>query len=143
MAVLIPDWYVPDLTVRMGLYRRIAWLKDANEIEQTAAEMIDRFGPIPSEAENLLEVVKIKQLCRRAGISKLDAGPKGAVVQFLNDQVRDPAKMVDWITAQKGTAKLRPDHKLVFSRSWDTPKERMKGLEYLAGELAKVNAADA
>ncbi|MGJ3260853.1 MAG: transcription-repair coupling factor [Rhodospirillales bacterium] len=143
MAVLIPEWYVPDLTVRMGLYRRIAWLKDANEIEQTAAEMIDRFGPIPSEAENLLEVVKIKQLCRRAGISKLDAGPKGAVVQFLNDQVRDPAAMVDWITAQKGTAKLRPDHKLVFSRLWDTPKERMKGLEYLAGELAKVNGADA
>lgn len=142
MAVLIPDWYVPDLTVRMGLYRRIAWLKDANEIEQTAAEMIDRFGPIPAEAENLLEVVKIKQLCRRAGISKLDAGPKGAVVQFHNDQVRDPVKMVEWITAQKGTAKLRPDHKLVFSRVWDTPKERMKGLEYLAGELAKVNTAE-
>ena len=78
MPVLIPDWYVSDLTVRMGLYRRIAWLKDADEIEQTAAEMIDRFGPIPAEAENLLEVVKIKQLCRRAGISKLDAGPKGA-----------------------------------------------------------------
>lgn len=139
MPVLIPDWYVSDLTVRMGLYRRIAWLKDADEIEQTAAEMIDRFGPIPSEAENLLEVVKIKQLCRRAGISKLDAGPKGAVVQFLNDQVADPAKLVEWLTAQKGTAKLRPDHKLVFSRAWDTPKERMKGLEYLAGELAKVN----
>ncbi|MBO6520518.1 MAG: transcription-repair coupling factor [Rhodospirillales bacterium] len=142
MPVLIPDWYVPDLTVRMGLYRRIAWLKDADEIEQTAAEMIDRFGPIPSEAENLLEVVKIKQLCRRAGIAKLDAGPKGAVVQFHNDQVRDPAKMVEWITAQKGTAKLRPDYKLVFSRSWDTPKERMKGLEYLAGDLATVNGAD-
>ncbi len=142
MPVLIPEWYVPDLTVRMGLYRRIAWLKDVNEIEQTAAEMIDRFGAIPAEAENLLEVVKIKQLCRRAGISKLDAGPKGAVVQFHNDQVRDPAKMVEWITAQKGTAKLRPDHKLVFSRSWDTPKERMKGLEYLAGELATVNGPD-
>ena len=140
MPVLIPDWYVSDLTVRMGLYRRIAWLKDADEIEQTAAEMIDRFGPIPAEAENLLEVVKIKQLCRRGGIAKLDAGPKGAVVQFHNDQVEDPAKLVEWLTAQKGTAKLRPDHKLVFSRSWDTPKERMKGLEYLAGELAKINA---
>jgi len=63
------------------------------------------------------------------------------VVQFLNDQVIDPAAMVTWITAQKGTAKLRPDHKLVFSRGWDTPKERMKGMEYLAGELAKVNGS--
>ncbi len=141
MPVLLPDWYVADLTVRMGLYRRIASLKDADEIEQTAAELIDRFGPLPAEAENLLEVVKIKQLCRRAGIAKLDAGPKGAVVQFLNDRVADPAAMVTWITAQKGTAKLRPDHKLVFSRGWDTPKERMKGMEYLAGELAKVNGS--
>ena len=63
-------------------------------------------------------------------------------MQFHNDQVADPGKLVEWLTAQKGTAKLRPDHKLVFSRIWDTPKERMKGLEYLAGELAKVNAAD-
>ena len=141
MAVLIPDWYVPDLTVRMGLYRRIAWLKEADEIEQIAAELIDRFGPIPAEAENLLEVVKIKQHCRRAGIAKLDAGPKGAVLQFLNDQVRDPAKLVEWLTAQKGTAKLRPDHKLVFSRIWETPKERMQGLAYLSRELAIVNGA--
>ncbi len=139
MPVLIPDWYVPDLTVRMGLYRRIAWLKDPDEIEQTAAELIDRFGPIPAEAENLLEVVKIKQFCRRAGISKLDAGPKGALVQFLNDQVKDPGKLVEWLMTHKGTAKLRPDHKLVFSRTWDTPKERMVGMIYLAKELAEIN----
>ena len=139
MAVLLPDWYVADLTVRMGLYRRIAGLQTADEIEQTAAELIDRFGPIPAEAENLLEVVKIKQLCRKAGVAKLDAGPKGAVVQFHNDQVKDPSALVEWLTAQKGTAKLRPDHKLIFSRSWDTPKERMHGLAYLARELAAIN----
>ena len=138
MPVLIPDWYVADLSVRMSLYRRIAWLKEADEIEQTAAELIDRFGPIPAETENLLEVVKIKQFCRRAGISKLDAGPKGAVVQFHNDQVKDPSKLVVWLSAQKGTAKLRPDHKLVFSRSWDTPKERMTGMIYLSRELASI-----
>ncbi len=141
MPVLIPDWYVSDLTVRMGLYRRIAWITDEEDIEQVAAEMIDRFGPIPSEAENLLEVVKIKARCRAAGISKLDAGPKGAVVQFHNDQVQDPAAMITWITAQQGTAKLRPDHRLVFSRAWDTPKERMQGLAYLTRELASVNVA--
>lgn len=142
MPVLIPDWYIADLTVRMGLYRRIAWLKTADEIEQTAAEMIDRFGPIPSEAENLLEVVKIKQFCRRAGISKLEAGPKGAVVQFYNDQVNDPGRLVEWLTTHKDTAKLRPDHKLVFSRSWDTPKERMQGMIYLARELAVINGVE-
>ncbi len=138
MPVLIPDWYIADLTVRMGLYRRIAWLKTEDEVESVAAEMIDRFGPIPSEAENLLEVVKIKQLCRKAGIGKLDAGPKGASVQFRNDQVADPGALVQWITAQKGTAKLRPDHRLIFNRAWDTPKERIDGARYLARELAKL-----
>lgn len=139
MPVLIPDWYVADLTVRMGLYRRIAWLKTNDEIEHVAAEMIDRFGPIPSEAENLLDVVKIKQHCRTAGIAKLDAGPKGAVVEFLDNQVKDPVALVGWITSQSGTAKLRPDQKLVFSRLWDTPKDRLAGVTYLANELAKVN----
>lgn len=139
MPVLIPDWYVADLTVRMGLYRRIAWLKTNDEIEHVAAEMIDRFGPIPSEAENLLDVVKIKQFCRTAGIAKLDAGPKGAVVEFLDNQVKDPGALVAWITSQKGTAKLRPDQKLVFSRLWDTPNDRLNGVTYLAKELAKIN----
>jgi len=139
MPVLIPDWYVADLTVRMGLYRRIAWLKTNDEIEHVAAEMIDRFGPIPSEAENLLDVVKIKQFCRTAGIAKLDAGPKGAVVEFLDNQVKDPIALVEWITSQSGTAKLRPDQKLVFSRLWDTPKDRLTGVTYLAKELAKIN----
>ncbi len=141
MPVLIPDWYVADLTVRMGLYRRIAWISDDDEIEQIAAEMIDRFGPIPAEADNLLEVVKLKARCKHAGISKLDAGPKGAVVQFHNDRVQDPEAMIGWITSQQGSAKLRPDHKLVFSRAWATPRERMQGLSYLTRELAEVNAA--
>ena len=141
MPVLLPNWYVSDLTVRMSLYRRIANLQSSDEVEQVAAELIDRFGPIPSEAENLLEVVKLKIKCRAAGILKLDAGPKGAVVEFLDSQVSDPMKMVEWITSQKGTAKMRPDQKLVYSRLWDTPKDRLHGLQFLTRELADLNLA--
>ena len=85
VPVLIPAYYVEDLGIRLGLYRRIATLSDRAEIDGFAAEIIDRFGSIPDEVENLLATVTIKQLCKEAGVEKVDAGPKGAVVTFRNN----------------------------------------------------------
>jgi transcription-repair coupling factor (superfamily II helicase) len=138
MPVLIPDVYVSDLTVRMGLYRRLAWLTERDEIDAFAAEMIDRFGPLPEEAENLLQIVALKKLCRQAGVDKVETGPRGAVVSFRKDRHANPAGLVAWITGQQGTAKLRPDHRLVFMRTWETPKDRLEGVRYLLRELARV-----
>ncbi|NQU61736.1 MAG: transcription-repair coupling factor [Rhodospirillales bacterium] len=140
MPVMIPEHYVGDLTVRMGLYRRLAWLSGRDEIDSLAAEMIDRFGPLPDEVENLLQTVALKKLCREAGIEKVEAGPKGAVVSFRNQDYANPAGLVEWITNQQDTAKLRPDHKLVFMRAWETPSERLEGVRYLLGELARIAA---
>jgi transcription-repair coupling factor (superfamily II helicase) len=122
----------------MNLYRRIAFLKDAAEIESFAAEMIDRFGSLPDEVENLLRVVAIKQLCREAGVEKIDAGPKGAVVSFRNNTFANPAGLVEFITRNSILAKLRPDHTLVYKRRWDTPGERLDGVRTLVGTLAEV-----
>ena len=140
VPVLIPDYYVTDLSVRMGLYRRLAWLHDQSDIDGFGAELIDRFGPIPDEAENLIKTVLLKNLCKKAGIEKVDAGPKGAVVAFRNSDFANPGGLVEFLTAQKGTAKLRPDHKLVFMRRWDSSADRFEGVRYLVGELAKVAA---
>ena len=141
MPVLIPEAYVADLSVRMGLYRRLAWLAGRDEIEAFAAELIDRFGPLPAEAENLLQVVALKQPCRDAGVERIEAGPKGARVSFRKNRHANPAGLVAWITGQQGTAKLRPDHHLVFMRAWETPKDRLEGVRYLIGELARVAKA--
>lgn len=138
LEVMIPESYVADLSVRMQLYRRLAGLATRNEIDAFAAELIDRFGPLPASAENLMQVVALKALCRKAGVGKVDAGPKGAVVGFHDDHFANPAGLVGWLTAHQGTAKLRPDHKLVFMRKWDTPADRLDGVKYLVGELAKV-----
>ena len=78
MAVMIPETYVPDLQLRMNLYRRLADLDDSEEIDAFGAELIDRFGPLPEEVEHLLKIVYVKALCRRANVEKVDAGPKGA-----------------------------------------------------------------
>jgi transcription-repair coupling factor (superfamily II helicase) len=102
-----------------------------------AAELTDRFGGLPDEVENLLQVVAIKALCREAGVEKLDAGPKGIVVSFFRNQPRNPAGLVQWIAAQKGLVKLRPDHKLALLREMELP-QRVRVAKELLTALAKV-----
>ncbi|WP_449267357.1 transcription-repair coupling factor [Fodinicurvata halophila] len=137
-SVLIPESYVSDLHVRMGLYRRLSTLVDRSEIEAFAAELIDRFGPLPEEVENLLEIIAIKRLCRDAGVEKLDAGPKGAVLSFRGDSFANPGALVSFIERNPGKIQLRPDHKLVYRRAWEQPKERMKGVRQLLDKLVQA-----
>jgi transcription-repair coupling factor (superfamily II helicase) len=138
---LIPDGYVPDLGVRLGLYRRLAELRHVEEIEGFAAELVDRFGPLPKEVENLLQVVAIKQLCRQAGAERVEAGPKGAVVSFRNNVFANPPGLVAFITSNVSAAKLRPDHKLVYRRAWDKETERLAGVRRLTAELSRIAMA--
>ncbi len=136
--VLIPESYIAELSVRLGLYRRIAGLEGRAEIDAFAAELIDRFGPLPREVENLLDIVAIKRLCRAASVEKIDAGPKGAVVTFRASGFANPAGLVDFITRQMGTAKLRPDQRLVYQRAWEEPKARLLGVTKLLENLAAI-----
>jgi transcription-repair coupling factor (superfamily II helicase) len=141
--VLIPENYVPDLGVRLGLYRRIASLADRDEIDGFAAELIDRFGALPPEVENLLEIIAIKRYCREAGIEKLEAGPKGAVIALRENRFANPAGLVELIQRHAGTLKLRPDQKIVYLRDWYDTKTRLIGAAKLAQALAKIARAAA
>jgi transcription-repair coupling factor (superfamily II helicase) len=96
-AVMIPEAYVPDLQLRLGLYRRLADLAEPQDIDAFGAELIDRFGPMPEEVQHLLKIVYIKALCRRANVEKLDAGPKGVVIQFRNATFANPVGLVKMI----------------------------------------------
>jgi transcription-repair coupling factor (superfamily II helicase) len=140
--VLIPEEYVADLNIRLTLYRRIAELVDRNDIESFAAELIDRFGKLPAEVENLLDVVAIKQWCRQAGIERVDAGPKGAVLTFRGNIFARPDRLIAYISQQAGLMKLKPDHKLVYTRVWDDPAIRVTGAKRLLGDLAALAAGE-
>jgi transcription-repair coupling factor (superfamily II helicase) len=142
-SVLIPEDYVADLGVRLGLYRRIAALVDRREIDAFAAELIDRFGPLPSEVDNLLEIIAIKRLCRDAGVEKVEAGPKGAVIAFHDNRFANPAGLVRFLQEQVGTAKLRPDQRIVVMRNWDETRDRLKGVNALLKRLAEIAAEPA
>ncbi len=138
-SVLIPETYVEDLQVRLGLYRRLADLADQAAVDGFAAELHDRFGPLPEEVHHLLEVVSIKLLCRAANVASVDAGPKGAVIAFRGDVFANPPALVDWITGQGTLAKLRgTDMKLVIMRNWEKPEDRLKGTRRLMQTLVKL-----
>ncbi|MGN6465746.1 MAG: transcription-repair coupling factor [Rhizobiaceae bacterium] len=137
-AVMIPEAYVPDLQLRMALYRRLAEIGNAEDIDAFGAELIDRFGPMPQEVEHLLKIVYIKILCHRANIEKLDAGPKGVVIHFRNREFSDPAALVRYIGEQGSLAKIRPDQSVVFVRDWPTPEKRLSGSAVVVTQLARL-----
>jgi transcription-repair coupling factor (superfamily II helicase) len=140
-SVLIPESYVSDLTVRMALYRRLASLETQDEIERYAAELIDRFGPLPEEVRHLLDIVAIKHLCRVAMVEKIDAGPKGAILSFRNSAFPNPLGLVRLIAEHQSTMRVRPDQKVVIARDWPSPEQRLKGAQNLLGQLARLAKA--
>ena len=137
-AVLIPEAYVPDLNVRLALYRRLSDAERADDREALAAELIDRFGPLPAEADQLLKVVAIKGLCREANVAKIDVGPKGAVVSFRGDRFANPAGLVGFVQKNAAAWRLRPDQKVVIKGEWETPIRRLGAAERVLKELARI-----
>ena len=137
-SVLIPESYVPDLDVRMALYRRLAGIETRRDIDAYAAELIDRFGRLPEEVEHLLEVVAIKALCRQAQVEKIEAGPKGATLSFRNNAFPNPAGLVRLISEHQATMRVRPDQKVVIARNWPTPELRLKGVETTLAQLVRI-----
>lgn len=143
-AVLIPDHYVADLDLRLQLYRRVSNLANKAEREAFAAELIDRFGPLPEEVEQLMHVMQVKMLCKISGVQKIDAGPKGATIQFRNGEFADPVGLVKLITDNPREFRVRPDQKLFIAGDWPEPRQRLKGMERALARLADLvrRAAD-
>ncbi|MFY7976846.1 MAG: transcription-repair coupling factor [Brevundimonas sp.] len=140
-AVLIPETYVPDLNVRLSLYRRLSDAENTDTREALAAELIDRFGPLPDEARQLLRIVGIKANCRVACIEKIDVGPKGAVLSLRDNRFPNPAGLVGLIQKNHINWKIRPDHKIVVKGDWPDADERLKVAEGITADLARIASA--
>lgn len=136
--IMIPEDYVPDLAVRMALYRRLNDAQDKGEIEALAAEMIDRFGPLPDATANLIRLIEIKHQAIVANIAKIDVGARGTLVSFHKDDFPDPQGLLAYVERLQGTAKLRPDMKLVINRAWGDPQSRLNGLFQLTKGLSNI-----
>ena len=136
--VTIPEHYVADLQLRMQLYRRLSTLHNEEEIESFASELIDRFGPLPPEVEQLMKLVSLKMLCVRAHVEKVEAGPKGVIVAFRDNSFANPQGLVRFVAQQGSEAKVRPDMRVVFIRDFDTPAERLEGARQIMRTLVGI-----
>ena len=134
----IPEDYVEDPQLRVGLYRRMATLESDDEIEGFAAELIDRFGPMPAEVDQLMKLVAIKALCRRANVEKVDAGPKGVIVAFRENAFANPQGLVRFVSEQGADAKVRPDMRVVFVRNFASAASRLEGTRTILRTLAAI-----
>ena len=140
--IMIPEDYVPDLAVRMALYRRLNQANDKSEIEAMAAEMIDRFGDLPAPTQNLVKLIEIKHQAIEANIAKIDVGARGTLVTFHKDDFPDGPGLIAYVdrlnASGQETAKLRPDMKLVINRAWSSPESRLNGLFQLTKGLSGI-----
>ncbi|MEL7737504.1 transcription-repair coupling factor [Citromicrobium bathyomarinum] len=136
--IMIPEDYVPDLAVRMALYRRLNQASDKVEIEGLAAEMIDRFGELPSATQNLVRLIEIKHQAIEANIAKIDVGARGTLVTFHKDDFPDPVGLLAYVDKRAEAVKLRPDMKLVVNRAWGDPQSRLNGLFQLTKGLSAI-----
>jgi transcription-repair coupling factor (superfamily II helicase) len=136
--IMIPEDYVPDLAVRMALYRRLNDAEDHGELEAISAEMIDRFGSLPAPTANLVKLIQIKQQAIAANIAKIDVGAKGTLVSFHNDEFPDPVGLINYAERLNGAVKLRPDNRLVVQRAWGDPAARLNGLFQLTKGLSAI-----
>ena len=138
LEVRIPEAYVPDLTVRLSLYRRIAGLSDMSEIDAILAELVDRFGAMPDSVRNLFAVIEIKQLCKLSNVEKIDAGPKGLSIGFRDNKFANPEQLVGWIAAQQGRVQLRGDHKLIIKQTLPQASGRAPVCKNIVQELVSL-----
>jgi transcription-repair coupling factor (superfamily II helicase) len=138
MSILIPESYVTDLQLRLGLYRRLSTLETREQIDGFAAELVDRFGALPDEVQHLLDVMEIKGLCRQAGIAKVDAGSKGAQITLYRNTFANPEGLIHFVQASRGMIKVQPDQRLVCRADWDLPENRIRGVRALIQKFAEI-----
>jgi len=139
-AALMPESWIGDVDLRLAMYRRLASLTEREEIDSFAAELVDRFGKLPTETDNLLSIITIKQLCKKANVAKLDAGPKGIVLSLHQNRFPQPDRLIGLIAESKGKMKVRPDHKILYLQDTKSPAERLKAANRLMEQLARLAA---
>ena len=139
VPIIIPEKYVVDLGIRLGLYKRIANLLSIEDIKEMREELIDRFGPIPEEVENLLQTVEIKQICKLCNIERIDAGAKGFTVMFHKNNFKNVDKLMAFITQQMGIIKVRPDQKLFIDRNLSNYKSRLDVIKKYVTKLYELS----
>jgi transcription-repair coupling factor (superfamily II helicase) len=136
VAARLPEAYVPDVSQRLILYKRLASCRDDAEVARIRDELLDRFGALPAEAENLLDVIRVKIRARRLGVVSIDAA-RGEIVLTAGDKTSvDPRRLVALLTQANGQMRVAPGHKIHARAPLDDPARLFEATRRLLENLS-------
>jgi transcription-repair coupling factor (superfamily II helicase) len=136
VPALLPDDYVPDVHLRLIIYKRISARKSAEELRELQVELIDRFGLLPEPAKNLMRIAGIKHSAQALGIEKIDAADSGGYLNFGATSRIDPVALVQLVQNDSRTYRLQGSHRLRFQQDLSILEERFLAIEKLLERLA-------
>jgi transcription-repair coupling factor (superfamily II helicase) len=143
VAARLPDRYVEDVSQRLVLYKRLASSPDDADVDRIRDELLDRYGPLPGEAEQLLEVIRLKIRARELGIAAVDWA-RGEIVMTAGPATRiDPKRLVGLMTRAGSGIRVAPDHKIYAPAETPDPEVLFPAAHRLLQRLSGGNGAAA
>ncbi|MDL2329775.1 transcription-repair coupling factor, partial [Desulfosarcina sp. OttesenSCG-928-A07] len=141
LSAYIAEDYVTDIDQRLSFYRRLARMTDLKEISAVKAELIDRFGPLPEETENLLLKIMLRVLAVRAGVKRLEVSGQQMVLAFSERHQMRPMGIVEMVAREKGGFRFTPDHLFIATLGRGAPRSLLGQMKNILMEIAQhVNA---
>ncbi|MDP9066065.1 MAG: transcription-repair coupling factor [Pseudomonadota bacterium] len=136
LPALIPDDYVPDVHLRLVLYKRIASMPTREELDELRVELIDRFGPLPQYAQSLFRCARLKLRAGELGIRKIDAAATSGYMLFEQDNKVDAKRILKLVQGKPKDYRLDGPLKLRFTHDARTEENLFTRIELLVELLA-------
>ncbi|OOE52630.1 transcription-repair coupling factor [Salinivibrio kushneri] len=136
LPALLPDDYIPDINMRLSMYKRIASAKSNDDINELQVELIDRFGLLPDATKNLLHIQQLKIRAAALGVKKIEASDRGGMVEFHEDAQIDPGFLVGLLQSRPDKYKFDGPTKIKFIESLTDRRERMNFIDELLTQFA-------
>ncbi len=114
IPAFLPEEYIPEVSQRLLFYKRLAQASGDDELYDVRAELVDRFGELPEEADNLCQLMRVKAEMRRLKLRGMKSGPGRLVVTLGVKAALDPVRMAQLVARSREGLKLTPDMDLVY-----------------------------
>jgi transcription-repair coupling factor (superfamily II helicase) len=142
VAALLPEDYVPDVHLRLILYKRISAAASDDELRELSVELIDRFGLLPDATKNLVRIAAIRRKAGELGIEKIDASDRGGYVVFGADSRVDPLALVTLVQEDSRRFRLQGPNRLQFRDDLGDLERRFATIEELLDRLGAKERHD-
>ncbi|KGJ89876.1 transcription-repair coupling factor [Colwellia psychrerythraea] len=137
IPALLPDDYIFDVSLRLSLYKRIASCKNKRELDDIQVELIDRFGLLPQQSKNLVQIAKLRLKAQTIGISRIEASATGGSIEFSNNTSVDPMLIIGLIQKNPAVYSMAGASKLKFVKANDDTQKRFTLIANILNDLAK------